>query len=85
MLEGAGLGWLGAALLILAGYGWGARVSAGRSPLPLGWMLALTLGTSVLGLALTTQAFLGHQDGPLVTGVLGALAAATLAVFTERE
>lgn len=85
MLEGAGLGWLGAALLILAGYGWGTRVSAGRSPLPLGWMLVLTLGASVLGLALTVEAFLNHHDGPLVTGAVGALAAAVLAVFTARE
>lgn len=82
MLEGTGLGWLGAALLILAGYGWGTRVSAATSPLPLGWMLALTLGASVLGLALTVEAFLAYQDGPLVTG---ALAAAALAVFTARE
>ncbi|WP_104991483.1 hypothetical protein [Deinococcus sp. NW-56] len=85
MLEGASLGWLGAALLVLAGYGWGTRVSAGRSPLPLGWMLALTLGASVLGLALTVEAFLDHQDGPLVTGAVGALGAAALAVFTARE
>lgn len=79
------MGWLGAGLLILAGYGWGTRVSAATSPLPLGWMLALTLGASVLGLALTVEAFLDHQDGPLVTGAVGALAAATLAVFTGRE
>jgi len=78
-------GWLGAGLLILAGYGWGARVSAHRSPLPLAWMLALTLGASVLGLALTIEAFLDHQDGPLVTGAVGALGAAALAVFTARE
>ena len=85
MLEGASLGWLGAALLILAGYGWGTRVSAGRSPLPLAGMLALTLGASVLGLALAIEAFLDHQDGPLITGVVGALAAAALAVFTGQE
>ncbi|KEF33571.1 hypothetical protein RDMS_12175 [Deinococcus sp. RL] len=79
------MGWLGTLLLILAGYGWGTRVSAATSPLPLGWMLALTLGASVLGLALTVGAFLDHQDGPLVTGAVGALAAAVLAVFTAQE
>lgn len=85
MLSGAGLGWLGAGLLILAGYGWGTRVSATTSPLPLAWMLALTLGVSVLGLALVVEAFLKGQDGPLVTGALGALGAAALAVFQREE
>lgn len=78
-------GWLGAALLILAGFGWGTRVSAATSPLSLVWMLALTLAASGLGLTLVIEAFLDHQDGPLVTGAVGALAAAALAVFTARE
>ncbi|MEF2280155.1 hypothetical protein V3W47_17825 [Deinococcus sp. YIM 134068] len=79
-------GWLGALLLILAGYGWGTRLSAREgSPVPLGAVLVLTLGASVLGLALVIEAFLAHQDGPLVVGAVGALAAAALAVFTARE
>lgn len=80
------MGWLGALLLILAGYGWGTRVSARQaSAVPLGAVLVLTLGASVLGLALVIEAFLNHQDGPLTAGAVGALAAAALAVFTARE
>lgn len=79
-------GWLGAVLLILAGYGWGTRLAAREgSPVPLWAMLALTLGASILGLALVIEAFLAHQDGPLVLGAVGALAAAALAVFTTKE
>lgn len=79
-------GWLGAALLILAGFGWGARLSGRRgSPVPLWAVLLLTLGASVLGLALTIEAFLAGQDAPLTVGAVGALAAAMLAVFTARE
>ncbi|EYB67545.1 hypothetical protein DEIPH_ctg037orf0033 [Deinococcus phoenicis] len=80
------MGWLGALLLILAGYGWGARLSSrAESPVPLPAMLLLALGASVLGLSLVIRAFLEGQDGPLVTGAVGALAAAALAVFTSRE
>lgn len=79
-------GWLGAVLLILAGYGWGARISARQlSSVPLWTVLLVTLGTSVLGLALVIEAFLSRQDGPLTLGAVGALAAATLAVFTARK
>lgn len=78
-------GWLGALLLILAGYGWGTRVSAATSPLPLAWMLALTLGASGSGLTLVIGAFLDHHDGPLIVGAVGALAAAALAVFTAGD
>ena len=79
-------GWLGAVLLILAGYGWGTRLSVREgSPVPLGAVLVLTLGASVLGLALVIEVFLAHQDGPLVVGAVGSLAAAALAVFTARE
>lgn len=80
------LGWLGAALLILAGFGWGTRLSGRReSPVPLWAVLLLTLGASVFGLVLTIKAFLAGQDAPLIVGALGALAAAMLAVFTGRE
>ncbi|WP_103129177.1 hypothetical protein [Deinococcus aerius] len=79
-------GWLGALLLILAGYGWGARMAARQaSPVPVRVALLGTLGASVVGLALVIEAFLAHQDGPLTVGAVGALAAAALAVFTARE
>ncbi|BDP43033.1 hypothetical protein DAETH_30020 [Deinococcus aetherius] len=79
-------GWLGAGLLILAGFGWGTRLSARRaSTVPLWGVLLLTLGASVFGLVLTIEAFLVGQDAPLVVGAVGALAAAMLAVFTARE
>ncbi|GAA5532369.1 hypothetical protein [Deinococcus aluminii] len=81
-----GIGWLGALLLIVSGYAWGRRVSSRPgSPMPLPVTLLLTLGMSVLGLGLVIRAFLDGQDGPLVTGAVGALGAAALAVFTARE
>lgn len=80
------MGWLGAGLLIASGYGWGLRVSSrAASAVPLPAMLLLTLGASVLGLGLVIRAFLAGQDGPLVTGAVGALGAAALAVFTTGE
>ncbi len=79
-------GWLGAVLLILAGYGWGARVSARQaSSVPLVVILLVTLGASVVGLVLVIEAYLNGQDGPLTVGAVGALVAAALAVFTTRE
>lgn len=86
MTGGPFLGWLGAALLILAGYGWGAQVSARQVPaVPVRVALLVTLGASVVGLSLVIRAFLGDQDAPLTVGAVGALAAAALAVFTARE
>lgn len=79
------MGWFGAALLTLAGYGWGLRLSAHRSPTPLPAALLLTLAASATGLALVIQAFLNGQDAPLPTGAVGALAAAAFAVFTARQ
>lgn len=78
-------GWLGALLLILAGYGWGARLSGRESAVPLAAALLLTLASSGVGLALVIQAFLNYQDGPLILGALGALVAVALAVFTARD
>lgn len=78
-------GWLGAVLLVLSGYGWGTRLAGRSSTVPLAATLLLTLGVSVLGLALVIEAFLKGQDGPLVAGAVGALGAAVLAVFTGRE
>lgn len=76
------LGWLGAALLLLSGAGWGAQVSMRGLTMP---ALLLTLGTSALGLALAADAFMHGVKWPLTLGVVGALGSATLMVFTGRK
>lgn len=75
-------GWLGAACLILAGVGWGAQVSREGVTGP---ALAGVIVLTILGLTLTARAFLAGSDLPLVLGAIGALAGATLMVFTRRD
>ncbi|WP_029475469.1 hypothetical protein [Deinococcus frigens] len=75
-------GWLGLLCLLLAGAGWGFQVSR-RGVTCAG--LAVTLIASVIGLTLTTDAFLRGHDLPLVLGLTGSLGAATLMVFSRRD
>lgn len=76
---GAGWGWLGAVMLILAGYGWGRQVAGvGVTGSWLIAMLALTLA----GLWLTGGAALGGQDLPLVVGAVGAVVASLFSVYS---
>ncbi|ADY27023.1 MATE efflux family protein [Deinococcus proteolyticus MRP] len=72
-------GWLGAGLLVLAGYGWGRQVSShGVTGAWLAAMLALTLA----GLYLVGSAALAGHDLPVTVGLVGAVAASLLSVYT---
>lgn len=74
--------WLGAALLVAGGVGWGRQVSGVGVT---GATLALIAVLSAAGLVLVARAFLAGDDLPLILGVVGALAGATLMIFTRRE
>ncbi|MFC3832402.1 MULTISPECIES: hypothetical protein [Deinococcus] len=76
------LGYVGAVCLIAGGVGWGAQV-AGHGVT--GRMLVLTVALSAVGLTLAARAFLAGHDLPLILGAVGALAGATLMVFTRRD
>lgn len=75
-------GWLGAALLLLSGAGWGKQVAGHGVTMP---MLLLTLVMSVAGLVLTAHAFTQGERMPLALGATGAVAASALMVFTRRD
>ncbi|GHG04153.1 hypothetical protein GCM10017783_15980 [Deinococcus piscis] len=78
-IDGVTWGWLGAGLLVLAGYGWGRQVSRhGVTGIWLAAMLALTLA----GLYLVGAAALAGRDLPAVVGLVGAVAASLLSVYT---
>lgn len=81
-LDSALLGWLGAALLIGAGIGWGRQLARRGVTGP---ALGLMLLSTVLGLALVAGAFLAGHDLPLTLGVTGALAGAVWGLFRSGD
>lgn len=76
------LGWLGAALLVASGLGWGRQLARGGVT---GATLGLMLLGTVLGLTLVAGAFLAGHDLPLTLGVTGALAGAVWGLFHSGE
>lgn len=75
-------GWLGAALLVLGGWGWG-QTTGGSGVTAV--RLAVMVAASGLGLLLAAFAFLRGVDAPLVVGILGALGASVAAIFGRRD
>ncbi|WP_261664683.1 hypothetical protein [Deinococcus sp. Marseille-Q6407] len=71
-------GWLGAGLLLLAGFGWGRQVSG---PGVTGSWLAAMLILSLAGLFLVAQSALAGHDLPVSVGLVGAVAASLISVF----
>ena len=72
-------GWIGAGLLIAAGYGWGRQVSANGVT---GLWLAVMIGVTLAGIVLVGQSALAGQDLPVTVGLVGAVAASLLSVYT---
>lgn len=72
-------GWLGAGLLVLAGYGWGRQVSAHGVT---GTWLAVMLTLTLAGLYLVGTAALAGHDLPAVVGLVGAVGASLASVYS---
>ncbi|MDO4263579.1 MAG: hypothetical protein Q4C67_05215 [Deinococcus sp.] len=74
-------GWLGAGLLVVAGYAWGRQVSHRGVTGP--WLIA-TLALTVAGLYLVAKGALAGHDLPVTVGLIGAVAASLLSVYSSE-